>query len=209
MPHTARSAIVVLSSAALLLLGGCGHEPPNLRSAGHTIVCFGDSVTAGVGRGKRPAYPEILGQLLASPVINAGVPGDTAEEGLARVDTVLRHDPWLVVIEFGGNDILRQIPVERTESALGAIVERVLSARAVPLLIGVHGPFGGQHKKMFERLSDRYDVPLIADALPKILLNPALKSDSIHPNGEGYDVLAQAVAQRVRPWLETRKRSAS
>lgn len=209
MRHTARGAFAVLWSLALLFLSGCGETPPNLQSTGHTVVCFGDSVTAGVGRGKQPAYPQILGQMLRVPVINAGVPGDTAEQGLARVGSVLSRDPWLVVIEFGGNDILRQIPVERTERALSAIIQRVLGAHAVPLLIGVHGPFGGQHKEMFERLSDRYDVPLIADALPHILLSPELKSDPIHPNGNGYEALAQAVAQRVQPWLAARKRAAS
>lgn len=209
MPHVVRSARPLILAMLLLAVAGCHRDPPNLYSPGQSIVCFGDSVTAGVGRGRSPAYPDLLARMLGVSVVNAGVPGDTAEQGLARMDTVMRHDPWLVVIEFGGNDILRQVPVDRTEAALSAIVQRVLSAGAVPLLVGVHGPFGGQHEDMFERLSDHYGAPLLPDALPKILVTPALKSDSIHPNGAGYQALANAVAQRIRPWLAARRRAGS
>jgi acyl-CoA thioesterase-1 len=197
---------IALTSLALL---ACRGAPPNLHSGGRTIVCFGDSITAGVGRGRGPSYPERLAIGLGVPVINAGVPGDTAEEGLVRIDDVLERDPWLVVIEFGGNDILRQVPLDRTETALNHIVERVLNDGAVPLLIGVHGPFGRTHAEMFQRVADRYDVPLLPDVLEKILGSPALKSDRIHPNADGYQVLADAVAARVRPWLKARRRVAS
>jgi len=198
----------VLALLFLTLLG-CGHEPPNLHSSGRTIICFGDSVTAGVGRGRTPSYPERLAAALGTPVINAGVPGETAEQGLARVNRVMAQDPWLVIIEFGGNDILRQVPVNRTETALSSLVRRVLDGGAVPLLIGVHGPFGGTHEAMFRRVARRYEVPLLSDALPKILVTPSLKSDPIHPNGAGYQALAEAVAARVRPWLKARRQAAS
>lgn len=206
-PVTGRLRFAIVLSALALL--ACHGEPPNLHSAGRTIVCFGDSVTAGVGRGRGPSYPERLAAELGVPVVNAGVPGDTAEQGLARIDAVMENDPWLVVIEFGGNDILHQIPVSRTETALNGIVERVLDGGAVPLLIGIHGPFGGTHEEMFERIASRYDAPLLPDTLDSILQTPALKSDPIHPNGSGYQDLADAVAERIRPWLEARRKASS
>lgn len=190
-----------------LLLAGLACRPhvPNLDSPGRTIVCLGDSITAGVGAGAGESYPERLAAELGVPVVNAGVPGDTAAQGLARLDGVLAHDPWLVVVELGGNDLLRQVPLESTERSLRAIVERILAARAVPLLVEVHGPFGGRYGALFERLAGDYDVPLIADALPDILADPALKSDEVHPNAAGYRKLAGAVADELAPLLAARE----
>jgi acyl-CoA thioesterase-1 len=193
-----------LAAGALLLLAGCGAEVPNLHSPGTTIVCLGDSITAGVGSGGA-GYPERLEELLGVPVVNLGVPGDTAAAGLARVDRAIAEDPWLVIVEFGGNDALRRIPRERTEAALAEIVERVLAAGAVPLLIELDGPFLGGLGDVFEGLEDRYRVPVLEGALGDILFDPALKSDAIHPNGDGYQRLAEEVADRVRPWLRERR----
>jgi lysophospholipase L1-like esterase len=104
---------------------------PNLDSPGRTIVCLGDSITAGVGAGPGEAYPELLAARLGTEVLNAGEPGDTAAQGLARLDDVLAEDPWMVVVELGGNDILRQVPPEQTERSLRRILDRLLAARVV------------------------------------------------------------------------------
>lgn len=195
---------VGLASMCLLVLAACGTEVPNLDSPGTTIVCLGDSITAGVGSGGA-GYPQHLEELLGVPVIDHGVPGDTAAAGLARLDRALAEDPWLVIVELGGNDVLRRIPRERTEAALAEIVERVLAAGAVPLLIELDGPFLGGLEDVFERLEDEYGVPVLDGVLGEILFDPKLKSDAIHPNGAGYRRLAEAVADRVRPWLRARR----
>lgn len=184
----------------------CRAHAPNLDSPGRTIVCLGDSITAGVGAGAGESYPERLAARLGVPVVNAGVPGDTAAAGLARLDGVLRQDPWLVIVELGGNDLLRQVPIERTEQAMRAIVERLLQARVVPLLVEIHGPFGGRYRDLFDRLADEYEVPVVADALPDILADPRLKSDNIHPNAAGYARLAEAVYGEVEPLLAARRK---
>ena len=85
---------------------------PNLDSPGTTIVAFGDSITYGVGASQAAAYPSALSRRLGVEVINAGVPGETSAEGLARLPEVLELDPWLVIIEFGGNDLLQRRPLE-------------------------------------------------------------------------------------------------
>jgi acyl-CoA thioesterase I len=77
----------------LLLLAACRPDVPNLDSPGRTIVCLGDSMTAGVGAGPGEAYPELLAARLGTEVINAGVSGETAAQGLARLDQVLAQDP--------------------------------------------------------------------------------------------------------------------
>lgn len=190
--------------AAALLVVACGRAVPNLDSPGRTIVCLGNSLTAGVGRGEGASYPEHLARRLGTEVINAGVPGDTASQALARIDRVLDADPWLVVVALGGNDILRRVPLETTEGALDAIVERLLAAGVVPMLIEVRGPFGRRYRKLFDRLEDRHGVPVVRDVLPELLLDVRYKSDQIHLNAAGYERLAEAIARRIEPLIRRR-----
>jgi acyl-CoA hydrolase len=193
----------------LLTLAGltaCGPQAPNLDSPGRTIVCLGDSITAGVSAEPGPPYPDLLAARLGTPVINAGVSGDTAEDGLARVDAVLAEDPWLVIVELGGNDFLRRVPPERTEAALRSILRRILSAHAVPVLVELDVPFGGRYAEIYEKLGDEFKVPVVEDALHDILTDPALKSDQIHPNAQGYEQLAEAVADEVKPLIKAHRR---
>ena len=192
--------------ALLASLVGCGSEIPNLDSPGTTIVCLGDSITSGMGAGPGQPYPALLSERFGVELINAGVPGDTTEDGLARVEEVLALDPWMVIVELGGNDILRRIPPERTEAALRQILDRLLAARVVPVLVEVEVPFAGRYSDVFERLDDDYDIPIVEDTLGDILLDPALKADPIHPNAEGQQQLAEGIADVVEPILEARKR---
>jgi acyl-CoA hydrolase len=188
-------------AAALTVLAACHRQPPNLDSPGTAIVCLGDSITAGVGASPGHGYPEDLAALLHQPVVDAGVPGETAGEAAARVPAVLAEDPWLVVIELGGNDILRQVATERTEEALDAIVRQLLAARVVPVLVAVESPLGGRHGEIFDRLGARYHVPVVRDVLVRILGDRSLKSDEVHPNDRGHALLAAAVAEEVEPLL--------
>ena len=204
MPPVRRARPLVL--LAFVLFAGCRREIPNLDSPGTTIVAFGDSITAGYGaEGPGTTYPERLAERIGRPVINAGVPGDTTADALARIELVLAHDPWLVIVELGGNDLLRQTPIERVEANLTAIVERLLAARIAVVLVEIHGPFGGgRYADLFERLGEKYHVPVLEDALPDILSDPKLKSDEIHPNAAGYAKLAEAVSEELEPILKRR-----
>jgi acyl-CoA thioesterase-1 len=191
----------------LVLLAACRPDVPNLDSAGRTIVCLGDSITAGVGSGPGQAYPDLLAaQLAGTEVINAGVSGETAAEGLARVDEVLAEDPWLVIVELGGNDFLRRVPPEQTEQALRGILDRLIAARVVPVLVELDAPFGGRYLEIYERLGDEYHVPVVEDAVGEILRDPSLKSDTIHPNAAGQKVLAEAIAEEIEPLIKARRK---
>lgn len=190
----------------LLLLAACRPDAPNLDSPGRTIVCLGDSITAGVGSGPGEAYPNLLATKLGTQVINAGVSGDTAAGGLVRVDQVLAEDPWLVIVELGGNDILRQVPPEETERSLRGILDRLLAARVVPVLVEMDAPFGGRYREIYERLGDEYHVPVVEDAIGEILRDRSLKSDEIHPNARGQQVLAEAVADEIEPLIKARRK---
>jgi acyl-CoA thioesterase-1 len=190
----------------LLLATACRSHVPNLDSPGKTIVCLGDSITAGVGSGPGEAYPELLAARLGTEVINEGESGDTAAQGLARLDQVLADEPWMVIVELGGNDILRQVPPEETERSLRQILDRLLSARVVPVLVEMDAPLGGRYKEIYERLGDEYRVPVVEDAISRILGDRSLKSDTVHPNAEGQKVLADAIADEIAPILKARKR---
>lgn len=190
----------------LLLLAACRPDVPNLDSPGRTIVCLGDSITAGVGSGPGEAYPDLLAARLGTEVVNAGASGETAAEGLARVDQVLSENPWLVIVELGGNDILQRVPPERTEQALRGILGRLIDARVVPVLVEMDAPFGGRYQEIYERLGDEYKVPVVEDAVGEILRDRSLKSDTIHPNAAGQKLLAEAIAEEVEPLIKARRK---
>lgn len=191
----------------LIAFCSCSRTPPNLDSPGRTIVCLGDSITAGTGVGPGEAFPDLLAGRLNREVVNAGVPGETASEGLARVDAVLAENPWLVIVELGGNDILRRTPPEEMERSLRAILDRLLAARVVPLLVEVDAPFAASYHQVFERLHDDYPaVPFEDEALGEILRDSRLKSDTVHPNAEGQRRLATALVEVIEPLIEKRGR---
>jgi acyl-CoA thioesterase-1 len=197
--NAALAVLLVVFSAA------CRQDVPNLDSPGTTIVCLGDSITAGVGAEAGHAYPDVLAARLGEEVVNAGVSGDTTEGALARLDSVLAEDPWLVIVELGGNDRLRQVPPERTETALRTILQRLLAARVVPVLVEFDAPFSGSYNAIYGRLAGEYSVPMVEDVLGEILVDPSLKSDPIHPNTRGHEMLAETVAETVQPLLKAHK----
>lgn len=186
---------------------GCGYdyaEAPNLASAGTDIVCFGDSITRGYGATDGNDYPAVLGRLLGQPVVNAGRDGDTTESAYRRLDEVLAAtQPRVVIVELGGNDVLRGVPPATTIDYLDRITARCLEAGAMVVL--VHAKFGLFADPLydgFEEIAARHGVPLVENALSGILGRPSMSSDQIHPNDAGYALLAERVAEVVRPLLE-------
>ncbi len=174
------------------------------------LVTFGDSLTAGVaGR----SYPEDLQDLLdqnglAYRVDNQGVSGDTTTDGLARIDNVVAAHPRLVVLEFGGNDGLRGVPVSATEKNLDQMI-RTLQKDSIPVvLLGITLPpnYGPDYVKpftaMFPKLAQHYHLKLMPFLLAHVYQDQGLmQPDGIHPNGEGNKIVARDVFNLIKPEL--------
>ena len=168
----------------------------NLASNGTNIIAFGDSLTAGYGAGAGEDYPSGLAKLIGREVINAGVSGDTTESALARIDAdVLQRSPRIVIVGLGGNDFLRGAPIASTEANLRSIVKQVQASGAMVVLLGFNFPsLTASYGKMYKRVASDERCLLIPDLLDGIIGNPSLKSDEIHPNAQGYALMAERVA---------------
>ena len=159
------------------------------------MVAFGDSLTWGTGAGDDEGYPEVLAALTGLDVVNEGVPGEVTSAGRERFPEVLDElSPALVVLCHGGNDFLRRVDSTLTERNLEAMIELARSRGVAVVLLGVPDPgIVLSSHDLYERVAERAGVPLENDIVPALLSDPALKSDTIHPNSAGYRRMAEAV----------------
>ncbi len=194
----------ILTLGTLALYLGCAKEIKNLDSRGENIVCFGDSLTSGEGAGRGEDFPSILAKSLSVPVINAGRPGDTTFSALERLETdVLRQSPLLVILEFGGNDFLQKIPPEDTFKNLEEMIKRIQEKKAMVALCEIRaGIILKGFSKEYRRLAKKHKVILIPDLLGRVFTNPSLKSDFIHPNAEGYKIMAGRILKKIQPVIQ-------
>jgi acyl-CoA thioesterase-1 len=191
----------------LLYFTACGGGPydsiRNLRSTGEKVICFGDSLTEGVGGGEGEDYPAVLAQKLGVAVINAGRRGDTTAEALTRItQDVLEKSPRLVIVLLGGNDFLRQVPLGETRKNLAEIVRQIQAGDAMVAIAGVRlGLFADEYGALFEEIASQAGALYVPDVLDGILSDVKLRSDPIHPNAAGYRLVAERVAKEVTPLL--------
>ncbi len=193
---------------ALLVLSGCSFQLDiaNRNSAGTTIICFGDSLTEGVGASPGQDYPSLLSRGLGREVINAGVAGETTRDGLKRLDRdVLERNPLLVIVEFGGNDFLQQISKAEIFANLDEMIRRIQERGAMVMLVGVQpGLWGDAARADFRRIAKAHRAAFLPNILEGILTDSALKSDTLHPNDAGYERIAERILKVVKPLLEGR-----
>lgn len=167
----------------------------NLESGGAATIAFGDSLTAGYGATEGEDYPSRLSVTTGITILNAGRNGDTTKSALERIESdVLTRDPRLVIIGLGGNDYLRKVPIETTEENLRTIIRRVQESGAAVILLGFRFPsLTTRYGPMYERVAEEEGALLIPDLLDGILSNPSLRSDTIHPNAAGYEIMAERI----------------
>lgn len=163
------------------------------------VVAFGDSLVFGVGASAGNDFVSVVSQRLGVEIINKGKSGDTTGEALARVDEVLALEPGVVIVLLGGNDVLRRIPKKETFKNLSLIIERLQSAGAVVFLLGVRGGIlSDGYESDYHTLAKKYHTAYVSDVLSGLIGNTKYMYDGIHPNDQGYSL----VADRVTPVLQ-------
>jgi len=198
----------------LLLLAACGGDDHrkvrNLQSSGEAIVCLGDSLTEGVGADAGNDYPSLLSRQLGSPVVNAGHRGDTTAQALERLsESVLHINPRLVIVLLGGNDFLRQLPRAESKRNLAEIVRRIQQQGAMVAIAGIKlGLFTDEFAAIYEDTAKEFGALYIPQVMQGILSDAKLKSDPIHPNNAGYRLIAERIAEKVKPLLREADRAA-
>lgn len=187
----------IFLAVGLLLLAflcsSCGGPTIAPINSFSKVVAFGDSLTAGFGAKEAESYPAILSDLLGVKVYNYGISGEDTAAGLERLGLMLEDEkPTLVLLCFGGNDMLHGQARSATKANLEQMISRILETGSDVVLIGVPQPgIALAVPDFYEELAETYELPIEVDSLRSILMKPRLKSDRIHPNAAGYRVFAE------------------
>lgn len=194
-------ACLVLAAGYLLFFSG----PPvrNATPAGENIICFGDSLTFGTGAPPNMDYPSQLSKMISLPIINAGVPGDTTEKALARLEAdVLSRSPRIVLITLGGNDLKNRISKQTAYRNLKKIILSIQERGALVIVGGISIPFWGRgFGEMYRKVCEETEALLIPNIFDGIMGDKSLMSDPIHPNSRGYTLMAETFFRAMEPYL--------
>jgi len=174
-----------------------------------TLLVLGDSLTAGLGLEPQDAFPAKLEAALKPLhpdviIVNAGVSGDTAADGLARLDWALTGDVGGLIVGLGANDALRGLDVAQTETALDGIVLKAQQRNLPVLILGMKAPpnmgpeYVARFDDLFPRLAEKHNVLLYPFFLDGVAANAGLNQpDGMHPNTAGVDVIVMKVLAKV------------
>jgi acyl-CoA thioesterase-1 len=179
------------------------------------ILFYGNSLTAGYGLDEDESFPSLIQNKIDSlnlnyRVINGGLSGETTASGLSRLDWFLEDRPEVFILELGGNDGLRGIPLAETRKNLNAIISSVSSRFPATkiLLAGMQIPpnmgqeYAEEFRKMYAEIATKQEVEIIPFLLEGVAGNPDLNlPDGIHPTSEGQKIVARTVWKHLRPLL--------
>jgi len=188
--------VLVIAVAA-----GCGDKPKLSRLPGEAVLlAFGDSLTFGTGAAEHESYPAQLEKRIGRRVVRAGVPGEVTAQALARLPAALdEHAPRLLLLCIGGNDFLRRLGNQQAEANVRAMVKLARTRGIEVLLIGTPEPgFSVTPPAFYAGIAKEFAVPYEDAAIAQVLKDASLKSDPIHPNAQGYGVIAERIAERLR-----------
>ncbi len=187
---------------------------PAMKDSRPLLVCFGDSLTAGYGTDPGESYPDDLQRLLDAGgynyrVVNSGISGNTTKDGVERMARVMAKHPRLVVLEFGGNDGLRGLPIEQTQANLETMIEYLQQNGAEVALAGITLPpdygtdYIAKFNAMFPALAKKYHVRLLPFLLTGVYGVPGdMQEDATHATAKGNKQVAVNVAKLVEPMLK-------
>ena len=170
-------------------------------------------VLAGYGTDPGKSYPDYLQADLDAKgyryrVVNQGISGNTTKDGIERVDTIVAMKPAIVVVEFGGNDGLRGLPIEDSRANLDKIVAMLKASGAKVVLAGITLPpdYGPDYIKQFDDtytlLAKKYNIPLLPFLLKGVFgVDGMMQQDRTHATAEGNKVVANNVLPLLLPLL--------
>jgi len=198
----------------LLLIFSCALWPLSAHAAQRVVLVVGDSLSAAYGIDQHEGWVALLQRRLEKDypgyrVVNASISGDTTRGALSRIDTALNtHSPAVVVVELGGNDGLRGLPLKEMRTNLSAIVSKSLAAHARVLLVGMRIPpnYGPLYTRDFEavftELAQQFEVARVPFLLDGVALDPELiQGDGIHPRADAQPRLLENVWPHLTPLL--------
>jgi acyl-CoA thioesterase I len=182
-------------------LGRFANLPPG---AAGPWIAFGDSLTEGYGATSGADYPAQLSKLLGFPIRNLGVSGETSGDGLKRIMEVEDLRPRVVLLCFGGNDVLQSLPRDQMFANLGAMIDRLQARGSFVVLVGIRGTglVGDRNADGFKKLAAEKKVKHVPNILDGLLTEPRFMSDYVHPNDAGYGQIALRLESELRPLLE-------
>ncbi|MBP5403597.1 MAG: hypothetical protein J6Y17_00720 [Elusimicrobiaceae bacterium] len=176
-------------------------EIKNFPNSRRSVVAFGDSLTAGYGSPAGTSYPDVLAKKIDRPVVNLGVSGETAAAAPARLQEVLDEEPYMVLIEFGANDHMRQQSRQAAVNAVAQIVDEVQRYGAIAVIVDTGGPGMGEYTKAYKQMAKEKGALFVPGILKGIFYKPGLKSDQVHPNAQGYAKVADKVYRVIKNYL--------
>ncbi len=185
----------------LLSITGCNKTVPLAALPEDAVVmAFGDSLTYGTGVENEHSYPTILSRLISRKVINVGIPGEVSEDGLHRLPGLLdEHQPDLLILTHGGNDILRKKPLSALKNNLLKMINLSRERGIEVVMLGIPKPgVFMSSAELYPEVAEQTQTAINTDVLADILSQSELKSDAVHPNAAGYRIMAEALNDLLR-----------
>lgn len=199
--------LIVLAIIGLIIF--FKKEPSEVIKLNSTdkILAFGDSITYGYGESENESYPYLLSQITKTQVINAGINGDTSRDGLQRLPALLEDSSVrLILLCFGGNDILQKVPLSELKSNLKKMIQLAKARNIDVILISVPkiSSLGLSSLALYSTVADEENIELMDDVLVHVLSRSSLKNDYIHPNAKGYKYMAEEIHEYLKSenWIK-------
>ncbi|WP_293623697.1 arylesterase [Salinisphaera sp.] len=208
---------VLVTMTAALLFATC-----SFAYAQPSVLVFGDSLSAGYGLDRGEGWVALLRDRLEEndrdvEVVNASVSGETTAGGRGRLDAALkRHEPAVVILELGGNDGLRALPVETMKANLAAMIEASRDSGAKVLLLGMRIPsnygkrYADQFHQAFVDLAEETEVAFVPFFLEDIATDRGnFQNDGVHPNAKAQPAMLDAVWPELAPLIDAKATAAA
>jgi acyl-CoA thioesterase-1 len=210
-----RRQILIGLSTALLTVDACYASAQQDPSATIRILVVGDSLSAEYGIRRKMGWVSLLEQKLKTiaptvEVINASISGDTTSGGRSRLAALLtRHTPQIVIIELGGNDALRGLPLAMSQTNLTAMVDQAQKAQAKVIMVGMQIPpnYGREYSQTFKNMFNEIALSRQTSLVPFLLegfgpQSEMFQADGIHPNESAQPIMMETVLKVLLPVLK-------